>query len=343
VPELVGDHRVEVGDVADAVAAQLEGIGVAADQVLAGVEVVLPRPDRRRVAVGHDHLGDRGPLDDRAVALAVAERDPVQHKAFAGVEADAQRPVLPSEEVAVEGEAGPRRLGDLDRLLRGAGRAGDGRVVEVARLGGDRHGSGVDDLVDGLGHDVDVGDQAVDGMGPGVVLRVVLDEGEAAQDPPPALLGVLEHAGRKRGDAHVGDVQVPRGQSGQPALVGGEDPLHQLELFVEHRQLAVDGGVEPAFGHDRPRPDGDEDVVATVRGDVVQQDADDAVGEGVLRRLFEAEVGHARGRGQQAGVGEHLPGGGDLAGGQRGERVGDVGRGRGGGHQSGLPFSPSVD
>jgi hypothetical protein len=65
VAALVGDDGVHVSDVAETVAAELEGVGVAADQVLAGVEVVLPGPDGGGVGVGHDHLGDRGPVDDR--------------------------------------------------------------------------------------------------------------------------------------------------------------------------------------------------------------------------------------------------------------------------------------
>ena len=46
VAEGVGDDGAEVGDVAEAVAAELQGVGVLAHQVFAGVEVVLPGPDR---------------------------------------------------------------------------------------------------------------------------------------------------------------------------------------------------------------------------------------------------------------------------------------------------------
>lgn len=58
VTVLVGDGDVEVRDLAQAIAAQLKGIGVPAEQVLTLVEVVLPVPHRRRVGVGHHHLGD---------------------------------------------------------------------------------------------------------------------------------------------------------------------------------------------------------------------------------------------------------------------------------------------
>ena len=126
---VVGDGGVQVGDLAQAVAAELERVGPLADQVLAGVEVGLPVAELR-VAVGHDHLRDRGPVEHRAVVQA----DLVQGQALAGVEADPHRPVLPAQRVPVQGEAGPLRLGDLDRLERGPVRAADGLVVVVAGL-----------------------------------------------------------------------------------------------------------------------------------------------------------------------------------------------------------------
>src|SRR5206468_2040063 len=66
---VVGDGGVQVGDLAQAVAAQLERVGPLADQVLTGVEVSLPVPELR-VAVGYDHLRDRGPVEHRTVVQA---------------------------------------------------------------------------------------------------------------------------------------------------------------------------------------------------------------------------------------------------------------------------------
>src|SRR6201990_312598 len=103
---VVGDGGVQVGDLAQAVAAELERVGPRADQVLAGVEVGLPVPELR-VAVGYDHLRDRGPVEHRAAGQA----DLVQGQALAGVEADPHRPVLPAQRVSLQGEAGPLGLG----------------------------------------------------------------------------------------------------------------------------------------------------------------------------------------------------------------------------------------
>jgi hypothetical protein len=86
-------------------------------------------------------------VDDRsfAVLVPVVEGQLVQNEALAGVEADAQGPVLPGEESAVQREAGAFGLGDLDGPLGGAGGAGDRGVVEVPGYGGERDRAEVDD------------------------------------------------------------------------------------------------------------------------------------------------------------------------------------------------------
>ncbi len=221
VPELVGDDGVDVGDLAEAVAPQLEGVGVAADQVLAGVEVVLPGAHGGRVGVGHDHLGDRGPVDDRAHPAALVEADLVEDQPLPGVEPDPQGPLLPGQQVALERQAGALGLGDGDGLLRRARRAADGRVVVVPRARRDRHDPGVDDLVDDAVEGVDVGHQTVDRVRPGRVLRVLLVERQPAQQPSAGLLGVLVgvDAGRQRCHPDVGDVQAA-GRHAPPATAG---------------------------------------------------------------------------------------------------------------------------
>jgi hypothetical protein len=95
LPAVVGEDGVEVVDLAQAVAAELERVGLLAEQVLPGVEVADPEPGRARVAVRDHHLGDRGAVDDRPLALAVREADRVQDEPFAGIERDPQLPVLP--------------------------------------------------------------------------------------------------------------------------------------------------------------------------------------------------------------------------------------------------------
>ena len=87
---IVGDGRIQVGDLAQAVTAQLQGVRPLADQVLAAVEVVLPVPGRGRIAVGHDHLRDGRPVDHRPPPALVIEADLVQRQPLAGIETDPQ-------------------------------------------------------------------------------------------------------------------------------------------------------------------------------------------------------------------------------------------------------------
>ena len=87
-PRLVHQVGVEVVDQAEAVAAELQAVGAHAHAVLADVEGVLAPLRRAGVAVGHDHFGERGAIEDRAVAAVVAVAEVVQRQPFAGVEAD---------------------------------------------------------------------------------------------------------------------------------------------------------------------------------------------------------------------------------------------------------------
>ena len=74
---LAGDDRVEVDDLAEAVAAQAQRVGQLAEAELAGVEGAAPEVFLRRVAVGHDHLAERGAVQHRAVLAAVLVLDGV--------------------------------------------------------------------------------------------------------------------------------------------------------------------------------------------------------------------------------------------------------------------------
>ena len=104
--------RVEVGDLAEAVAAELERGGHEPEAPLADVERGAAVVVGGGVAVGDDHLREREPVGDRAAVVA----DRVQDHPLAVVEADAQRPLLPLQRVAVEREGDALGLDDLERL-----------------------------------------------------------------------------------------------------------------------------------------------------------------------------------------------------------------------------------
>jgi len=85
--EVVGDGGVQVGDLAQAIAAELERVGPFADEVLTGVEVGLPVPEPG-IAVGHDHFRNGGSVHHGPFPLGVPQADLVQGQPLACVEAD---------------------------------------------------------------------------------------------------------------------------------------------------------------------------------------------------------------------------------------------------------------
>ena len=86
----VGKDVVEVADLAEAVAAERQGVRHASQAPFAGVEGAFPCVHRARVPVGHDHLADRCPVDDGPDPPAILVPDRPQHQAFQRIHADPQ-------------------------------------------------------------------------------------------------------------------------------------------------------------------------------------------------------------------------------------------------------------
>jgi len=89
---LVGDDGVQIGDVAEAVAAELERVGVAADEVLAGGRSSFCQD---RTGEGSAYGTTISAMDARWITGALGEGELMEDQPLAGVEADAQGPVLP--------------------------------------------------------------------------------------------------------------------------------------------------------------------------------------------------------------------------------------------------------
>ena len=166
-------------------------------------------------AVGHDHLRAR-----RAVQHGPAvEAHVVQDEALLRVDRGAQRPAVPADRVALDGEADALGLRDLDRpqvVARGDGTRGVGAVrvrnrldVELLEL---EHAALVD---------VHVRDQALDRMRIAVVAGVRAQVGDGARDAPAALDGEAEAARGEHVDLHERDVvDTAPPQRLAPARVG---------------------------------------------------------------------------------------------------------------------------
>ena len=135
LPAGVVEHGVDVPDLAEAVAAQLQRGGHEPQTPLADVEGGPPVVVEGRVAVGHHHLRERHPVGDVAHGAVVVVRHLVDHRTLAVVEAQPHRPVLPAQLGALEGEGRALGLGDLQRPEVGAqvARPGSGHVLRVHR------------------------------------------------------------------------------------------------------------------------------------------------------------------------------------------------------------------
>ena len=186
-------------------------------------------------------------------------------------------------------------------------------------------GAGVDDLGRRAGGEVDVGHEAVDRVGPGMVELVVLPEPEGPHDR-----GARPRRGRRRRRPTAGPpapsrFDAPRREGVEPALVGVEDVLDDLELAVDDRRLTLAGRVDLAAGHDRSGVGGDHRVPRAAGGEVEQHRPETAVGRGtgehdVLGGFLGGEEGVADGVREQPGLDQHLPDGVDLRLGGHGQR-----------------------
>jgi hypothetical protein len=86
-PGVVQD-RVEIGDLAQAVTAQLQRRGHEAQPPLADVERRPAIVVGCRVPVGNHHLGERQAVRDRSRPVVLAVADGMQHQSLAVVEPD---------------------------------------------------------------------------------------------------------------------------------------------------------------------------------------------------------------------------------------------------------------
>lgn len=231
--QFVGQCDIQVGDVTDAVAAQLQLIDVPTEEVFPGVEVVLPKAVGRRIRIGHDHFADRSPGHHGPLS----ERHLTDDQALAGVESESQPPVSPCNLFAINGEARPLWLRDLNELQPLQRCPLLIWTIEVAAGFGNIESGRVHDLDDLASGRVDVCGESVYGMGPGMIGRIVLPEGECAEDAT-ALLGWEAVVACRQGNQHhVVDGQPPGRESSDPARVLVRDDTHLLELGVQDREL----------------------------------------------------------------------------------------------------------
>ena len=190
--EQVRDHRVEIVDRAETVAAEFQRIGHSTKPDFAAVKHVLPVMAALRRAVRHDHLGDRGAIDDRPPSSLMRIADCMENQALTAVEADAEVPVLPTDLVTVHAIAGACWLHDVERCGRRPKR-GQHVGVEVERCARDRNvvARGFEMVIDAQDlqcAQVDQRVQPLDGVGVVVVQWESAHPDEAVEDTSALLL-----------------------------------------------------------------------------------------------------------------------------------------------------------
>ena len=228
----VAEMSVEVADQAQAVAAQLKAVGAHAHAILADIECVLSPLGRAGITVGDHHLGKRGSVEDRPLAVLVMIAQVMQRQAFPRIEADDEAPLLPANLVALHLEARPLRLVDLERLDVVAQAADPiGGVIGLARrqcpvavfLDPDHlHGVQINDRA-----------QAFDGANIPVVGRVGSEEAERSGEPLGAvfLRAVVARAPDVDHDqTGLFHSRVPL--QGRAKLGAGQHRLLALDLFI---------------------------------------------------------------------------------------------------------------
>ncbi len=333
----VGVHVVEVEDLAQAVATERQRVGHAAEAPLACVERALPGVHRSRVPVGHDHLADGSPVQDRPDPPPVLVAHRVDDEALQWVHADSQRPLLPADQVALHLEARALGLRDLERLQVGPRRSVVLGVV-AAGLGWERHDAQVEHLEYLAPAHVDEGQQPLERPRVAVVLLRLAQVGEAARDAAALLVAQPEGAGGPGVDLDLGAVD-------DAASVERRVPLGVVVQGGEHHDRLLDLQCRSHVAHDLPavhRAPGhrDDHLRHVGLGALQQHQADTAVDrdvlpavEGahqVLGRIAQAQVGKTDQVGRHLGPAareDDLTGGDDLVPRQGGQGVQD---GRGG-------------
>ena len=243
-------HAVEIGDLAQAVAAELERVRERAHAVLAGVEHVLEVDGRVGVAVGDHELGDRRPVADRAPLAGVHVADVVQRQPLARVKPDPQVPALPLQPAAVEHVARALGLGDLDREQAGAVRS-PAAVAVVAALARRRRRPG--GVVVNPQHrhvvQVDHGHEPVQRPGIGVVAVIVA--AQPRDRPRLPRRARLERPARPCLDVHRSGIDPSLPHRLDVAGVGPHGGGDRDELLDVDRGLhplgQVDGRQQPVF------------------------------------------------------------------------------------------------
>ena len=112
----VAQMGIEIFDVTDTVAPELEAVGTHTHSIFADVKCIFADLRRARISIGNDHLGERGTVKNGPRSSMVGVTHVMEGESLARIKADHERPVLPADSRALQRKAWPFRLCDVQRL-----------------------------------------------------------------------------------------------------------------------------------------------------------------------------------------------------------------------------------
>ena len=239
----VADDRVEVADLAEAIAPELERVGEGAELLLSEIEDALVVVLGARMAVRHGELGIRRPVQHPPL-LPVVVAHVVEHEPLPGREAEPEPPLLPAKLVACQLEARTVRLLDLERLEIRARADTLGPVFTVVRR--QRDGGAIVDAEHLHAIEIHERDEPLDRTRVARSSRLRAHEGQRADETAAEL--VLRVTPVPRGDCvDAYELEIGDPPSSQRAPVAGVSlqRLHHRGVLVRQNRWHCAGYLAP--------------------------------------------------------------------------------------------------
>src|SRR5439155_25138570 len=139
---VIGHVGVKIANFAQAVAAELQGIGQPSDTVFSHVESVLAVMAGTDITIRYNHFGQCCPVENGTQAPLVLIANSVKDEALSWREPQAKLPVIPCDLVPIHSEARTIRLDNVERF-EGRSQWPNGICCVIAWLRWQRHNAKV--------------------------------------------------------------------------------------------------------------------------------------------------------------------------------------------------------
>src|ERR1700761_580957 len=115
-PAAIAQVSVKIFDVTHAIASELQAVGTHPHSIFAYVKCILADLRRPWISIGNDHLGEGCTVKHGALPAMIGITYITDLNTPSRIEANNHRPVLPADARALQREARPFRLRDVQRL-----------------------------------------------------------------------------------------------------------------------------------------------------------------------------------------------------------------------------------